>query len=649
MASFENAVDGQYITMVLTSRARPWLRTLRLVGVRALDPAGSGLPSDLSLPIGLVEFAVEGLSPGSAVDVEIFVHSDIQEDSRYLKYGSERMNPRPHWYDFTDYDDVVGAEIDAANDRITLRLVDGDPSGDDDQVANGKLADAWGLGWSHTWSLGEIFGTVFNDANGNAQYDSVSAGGDRESNEQPMQEAVTVWIDMNGNDTYDTWEPKTQSDPVTGEYSFVNLPWRTRSSVRTLRQVGCRPFRHASCPRCSPTSICTAPQRSWSITSTETLTRTLRRGTWAHRRESWCSGARATTVSARWRSSPPTSAGSARSRRGTWTEQGRRPGGPGRRKDQRASGGSRGFITLPIYLGPDFLVRHVAIGDIDGQDGGDVIFGGPRGRWVDYGSGPEVEKSALYAVLQNPDGTFPTTPTEAEIKKILPTNLQPQNRFYIASDPLVVDLDGDGDQDIAVAATLNTHTRELAVLSNDGSGEFSLVGMFPCGGDPVAVTAHDMDADGDLDLVTGNAGGTVSVFHSTCAEDGSFDQQGGGTFGTAVSYNAGVGPRDVLVADMNADGRLDIVVAAFDADPGTLAVLTGLDDGTFGRPYGIPAGDTPRAVDAVDVNGDDVPDVLAVANHWPDTVTVLTPNPSQGTSSTAGWDEPWTRSTSATN
>ena len=200
--------------------------------------------------------------------------------------------------------------------------------------------------------------------------------------------------------------------------------------------------------------------------------------------------------------------------------------------------------------------------------------------------------------------------------------------FYIGGDPLVADLDGDGDQDIAVSATITgvTYSYEIAVLSNNGSGEFALVGMFPTNdhGGRTTLTARDIDEDGDLDLITAD----VSILYSTCAADGTFDQPGGGTFGTAVRYPAGSG-RDVLVADMNADGRLDLVTVSSVAEPGMISVLAGLEDGTFDRPYGIPAGDTPRAIDALHTNGDDVPEVLAVANHWPDTVTALTPNPHQ--------------------
>lgn len=65
---------------------------------------------------------------------------------------------------------------------------------------------------------------------------------------------------------------------------------------------------------------------------------------------------------------------------------------------------------------------------------------------------------------------------------------------YSAS-ALLVDLDGDGDQDLALV------TRpQLVFMANDGSGRFEERLRLPAPIDPMSISAADYDLDGDLDL-----------------------------------------------------------------------------------------------------------------------------------------------------
>ncbi len=57
---------------------------------------------------------------------------------------------------------------------------------------------------------------------------------------------------------------------------------------------------------------------------------------------------------------------------------------------------------------------------------------------------------------------------------------------------------------------------------------------------------------------------------------------GDGTFLTGVNYNAGTQPRSVAVADVNGDGRPDIIVA--NQGSNNVSVLLGNGDGTFQNP-----------------------------------------------------------------
>jgi len=69
-------------------------------------------------------------------------------------------------------------------------------------------------------------------------------------------------------------------------------------------------------------------------------------------------------------------------------------------------------------------------------------------------------------------------------------------------------------------------------------------------------TPADLNADGKLDLVTGNgSGGSVSVLLG----------KGDGTFAPKVDYGAAGGPYSVAVGDFDLDGKLDVAAAVSSA------------------------------------------------------------------------------------
>jgi hypothetical protein len=120
----------------------------------------------------------------------------------------------------------------------------------------------------------------------------------------------------------------------------------------------------------------------------------------------------------------------------------------------------------------------------------------------------------------------------------------------------------------------------------------------------------DFRGDGNSDLAVADAAG-VSVLLGN----------GDGTFQKHVNYAAGTGVTSVAVADVNGDGRLDLVATNNEVS-GTVSVLLGNGDGTFQSPVEYAAADTPIAVAAADFNQDGAPD-LAIANFWSGNVNIL--------------------------
>jgi len=113
---------------------------------------------------------------------------------------------------------------------------------------------------------------------------------------------------------------------------------------------------------------------------------------------------------------------------------------------------------------------------------------------------------------------------------------------------IAVDLDRDGDMDI-VSASYNDN--KIAWYENDGTQNFTRRTITTAAFGAMSVAAADMDRDGDIDLVITAAGdNTVQFLRNSNMTFTSF------IIGTPSN------PRSAVLADMDGDGDLDIVVAS---------------------------------------------------------------------------------------
>ena len=195
----------------------------------------------------------------------------------------------------------------------------------------------------------------------------------------------------------------------------------------------------------------------------------------------------------------------------------------------------------------------------------------------------------------------------------------------------LADLRGDGKLDVVLASGImqNFSTTTIGVLLGNGDGTFQAEQFYNTGGvGPSNVAVADLNGDGKLDLVVANSQ-TISGGPLGGGNVGVLLGNGDGTFQAAQTFAISNGaPTSVAVGDFNGDGKPDLAVALEpNGVPGEVDVLPGNGDGTF-RPGQLTAvGSNPLAVAVADFNRDGKPD-LATANVNSNNVTVLLNTPS---------------------
>jgi hypothetical protein len=143
---------------------------------------------------------------------------------------------------------------------------------------------------------------------------------------------------------------------------------------------------------------------------------------------------------------------------------------------------------------------------------------------------------------------------------------------------------------------------------------FVLSSSPPVGNGASQVVAADVNGDGKLDLVCANQNdNTLSVLTNI----------GNGSFMLAKNLAVGSGPISVCSADVNGDGKPDLISGNYSAN--TLTVLTNDGSGNFLVSGTYSTGTHPYSVVAADVNGDGKLDLMC-ANQGDSTITVLTNN-----------------------
>ncbi len=197
-------------------------------------------------------------------------------------------------------------------------------------------------------------------------------------------------------------------------------------------------------------------------------------------------------------------------------------------------------------------------------------------------------------------------------------DLTPKDPVEAGMDPvdmIVLDVDADGDHDLATIDDTSIH-----VLLNDGTGAFPQVDRvaYPAADSPysqwdapVAIAAAPVFGQSPDLIVADQAGQVVSIVANDA--EGGFSLERQDVFiGHAITA--------VVPLDVDADGDIDIAVA--DGDSPSITILLNNDEAGFNARTSVAVEDGPRALTAANLNDDGHIDLI-VANEDAGTVSIL--------------------------
>jgi uncharacterized protein (TIGR03437 family) len=192
--------------------------------------------------------------------------------------------------------------------------------------------------------------------------------------------------------------------------------------------------------------------------------------------------------------------------------------------------------------------------------------------------------------------------------------------FFVYS-MAVADFNLDGKQDLAVASEGESLVR---IFLGDGKGAFTAGPNSPItvASGPYSIAAADLNLDGKPDLVTANRyAGSVTILRGL----------GNGGLVVQSSIPSGGDSRYAAVGDFNRDGKPDLAVS--NSLPttvnDTVTIMHG--DGNLGFTIytSVAVGDRPRNIVVADFNGDGIQEI-AVVSEGNDNVALVIPNPVGG-------------------
>jgi hypothetical protein len=249
----------------------------------------------------------------------------------------------------------------------------------------------------------------------------------------------------------------------------------------------------------------------------------------------------------------------------------------------RLGNGSGGFTVMPnVAVGTN--PRTIAIGDFNMDGKQDIV---------------TANSGASSVSIRLGDGTGAFSGT---------TNLSTGSN-HLPISVSIGDFNGDTRQDLAIVIGF-TNTNDILIWMGDGMGGFIAMPSVVVNTNPTSVTIGDLDGDGDQDLaVVNRINSNVSIHLGDNT----------GNFGTATHFSVGDQPTSFAIADFDGDGDQDFATANNSAN--TVSIRLGNGSGNFTGSTNVTVGQIPVWVAIGDFNGDGIHD-FATANYGAASVSI---------------------------
>ena len=244
-----------------------------------------------------------------------------------------------------------------------------------------------------------------------------------------------------------------------------------------------------------------------------------------------------------------------------------------------------------VVFGTDDSPNGVSIADMDGDGKPDIVVANQFG---------------LISVYLN-------TATSGSITAgsfAAPVDFDPAG--YGVQLAAIGDIDGDGKPDIAFTTSSTGQVSVLRNTSSVGSLSFSTSQiLWYATGQVGGIVVGDINGDGKPDIAVSNSGNDmISVYPNVSAP-------GNISFGSPVTFATGTAPWEIALADIDGDGKKDIIVPNFLDN--TISVFRNInapgayiDTNSFSARVDFPVGTNPVFVTVGDLDGDGKTDVVVL-------------------------------------